>query len=492
MQPQHENKDAASPRKNVLNLSIKNFMSVKDAKLELGKITQIVGGNSQGKTTLIKAIQTAIKGSSDTSLITNGEDRMEIILELPDETHIRRTMTSKGGKNVTVDRGGFVMKAPQAYLEELFDYKAFNPLDIISSDNCKEAILKAIDIKITPELLAERLGITVDKLPPQIDYSRHGIEVMDVIYNYIYTRRAEANKDALNKKNKWTVNKDALTPIEEPTSSRAAIDAQAFELGKKKQSAEGQLAIAKTAHENNEKALKRVQTYETEISKINLEIANVESEYQEALKKLAHEKEVKLKGLETRLDSGKQYLTVAKEEVKEALPNLDAFKEEISGIEREILDLAVESEKLKTWEAAQNSVKMVSDLENEFKAAEQFAEGLTSQLEKFSTIKDELMASAEMPVEGMSFVDGQFYVDKNVINNLSASQKMKLSLGVARKHAKAIKIIFVDGIEILDAEQTKLFMEEIQKDDFHYVTTSCREPVEGVGTVVTMKNGAMQ
>lgn len=127
MQPQHENKDAASPRKNVLNLSIKNFMSVKDAKLELGKITQIVGGNSQGKTTLIKAIQTAIKGSSDTSLITNGEDRMEIILELPDETHIRRTMTSKGGKNVTVDRGGFVMKAPQAYLEELFDYKAFNP-----------------------------------------------------------------------------------------------------------------------------------------------------------------------------------------------------------------------------------------------------------------------------------------------------------------------------------------------------------------------------
>ena len=95
MQPQHENKDAASPRKNVLNLSIKNFMSVKDAKLELGKITQIVGGNSQGKTTLIKAIQTAIKGSSDTSLITHGEDRMEIILELPDETHIRRAMTAR-------------------------------------------------------------------------------------------------------------------------------------------------------------------------------------------------------------------------------------------------------------------------------------------------------------------------------------------------------------------------------------------------------------
>lgn len=503
MQPNHENKSLnVVPPKNVLTLSIKNFMQIREAKLELGKITQITGQNSQGKTSIIKAIQTAIKGSTDTSLITHGEERMEVVLELPDETHIRRTLNQKGNSSVSVDRGDFSVKAPQGYLAELFDYNGFNPIELLDSKGRNEAILKAIDIKITPELLAEKLGVEVKDLP-DLDYSQHGLKVLDSAYRYKYQRRKEANADALAKKNKWSVNKEGLVIVEKPELDREKIAEQVMALNDKKKDLEAKKTAAKVAVDKNQKVETDISQWEQKKIELAAEADKLEADHDANLKKAAAEYERKVQELNsarsnaatrisTKIEEADNWIKELKEQHYEAMLDPNGFDAEIAEVANSIKSFDVEIEKIKTFEAAAASVKMVEDLEAEYKNAEDFASKLTNQLEQFEAIKAEILATAEMPIDGLTMQDGQFLVNGVAIENLSASQTMKLAVGIARKHAKKTKIICCDGLELLDEANYKAFMEEIQKDDFHYVITTCRGGDPAYGQVLEMKSGSVQ
>jgi energy-coupling factor transporter ATP-binding protein EcfA2 len=178
----------------VVKLQIKNFLSISDMLVKPGQINQIVGANNQGKTTVIKAIEFAVKGSSDGSLVKFGEESAEVIVELADQTTIRRKLSSEGKQTVDVKKDGFKAPSPQAYLDALFEHSAFNPLDLLDPKRRNDAILASIEIKLDETRLRAELGVSDLPMPP-LDYTVHGLKVIDQAHKYFYQRRAEANKD---------------------------------------------------------------------------------------------------------------------------------------------------------------------------------------------------------------------------------------------------------------------------------------------------------
>ncbi len=463
---------------NIVKLTIKNFLSIADAEIKPGKVNQVVGKNNQGKTTVLKAIEFAIAGNTDPALVKFGEDSAEVIIELADGATIRRRINAAGKQTVEVKKDGFKSQAPQAYLEELFAASAFNPLQLLDSKGRAEAILKSVDIKVTAQQLADELGVTLDKLPP-LDCDQHGLKVIDQCYKYFYSRRAEANKDAKDKQKRYETYKADLPSEPDGELGARAETLAAIEQNKKWQGdIEKQLAVLDVKYAELTKATARVSAYESELDNIDKQIVIKQNELDE---------------LARRRDRGTNIIIEARKEVPTDLPDKTMLEKELAGCYNRLSDLSTQIAKHDAKDAVSKQHLMVNDLFAEYEKSQSFATTLDKHVELLGgEIKKKVMATAEMPVEGLEYENGEFKINGVPVDNLSSSHALKLAIGVARKLAKKTKLICIDGAELLDTDNYKTLREEIQSDDYTYFLTKVDEPFnEPKDTVIRMENGAV-
>jgi hypothetical protein len=104
------------------------------------------------------------------------------------------------------------------------------------------------------------------------------------------------------------------------------------------------------------------------------------------------------------------------------------------------------------------------------------------------------MQKAELPVTGLEFKDGEFYLDGSSIDNLSSSKLLKLSIAIARNLAGKAKIICIDGAELLDETTYAEFRKEIDNDGYTYFITRVGKPFSNsqTDTVVEMEKGSIK
>lgn len=460
----------------VTSLRIKNFLSIGDVEIRPGRITQITGQNNQGKTSIIKALDFAVHGSNDPSVVKIGEDAAEVLVELSDNTSIRRRLSSEGRQSVSVERDGMKAKAPQALLDALFDPSSFNPLELLTAKNRTEAILRSIDLKVTASQLAEDLKVEVEHLPP-LDFDQHGLKIIEQARMFFYQRRAEANRDADTKAARLATYKKDLTPMPPlPEMNRMDLQVRKNGISAAIKEAEEMARSINRQHVDAEKARQKVTQYVNEATKIDEFIQELERNLQAA---------------RARRETAQSFIMKAEAEVPKDLPTTAAQEEAIAVGRAEIqkVDLVV-----KDWDAIDQIAKqheMIKTVETEARSAALFAEALTQKVDALhGPIRKKLMESAEMPIKGLEYVEGVFTVDGIAVDNLSTSAALKLAIAVARKVAKKMKIICIDGAEQLDEANWKLLCEEIHGDGFMYVVTRVGEAMPG-GQVVKMDHGAV-
>lgn len=463
---------------NIQKLVIKNFRAIGELEITPGQVNQIVGDNNNGKTTIIKALEVAFNGSTDGSLVKNGEEAAELQVELTDGTKIRRRITRDGKQNLTVDRDGMKPTSPQSYLDILFDHAAFNPLELLDPKGRNEAILKAIDLKVDEKMLAEELKLQDPKALPPLDYSQHGLKVVDQCHKYFYQRRAEANKDADNKKKRWeTYQKDLpeLAPILDSDNVRKQIGL----LEQNISAAKVDLTRIESTHHLAKKASERVVRYEAEMVKIDQDFEREKKEHAERVAELnafIKEADTELKAVTevcwARKEAGTKALDEAKRDIPGTLEDLTPLQEQIKfseGLINQHRQTLVEIDKAL---AVKKQHDMVADMEKSYKEAQAFAAMLDVYVGALSgPVKKKLMAAAEMPVVGLEYRDGMFYVEGISVDNLSSSKAMQLAVAVARKLAKKTKIICIDGAELFDDSTWLAFRKEIENDGFTYFVT---------------------
>lgn len=453
---------------NIVSLQIKNFMSISDVEVKPGKVTQIVGNNNQGKSSVLKALEFAIKGSSDATLIHHGVSEAEVIVELSDSTSIRRKINEEGKQTLEVKKDGFKAPSPQTYLDGLFKSSLFNPIELLDEKKRTEALLTAIEIKLTPEILSERIGVKTEDLPP-LNYSDHGLSVIDQAHKFYYQRRAEANRDLDNKKRKLDQYSDSI-----PKESQTFIPLE----------------------EANAKLNELLVTHESISQKMNKEF-NTETmrrgieERIEQLKVSISNKRKEIGQIENEIVSIENSIIELTGRFPESSNKLPELTEQMKICENSINQAKIEVEKSRAGESIKKQELMVKAIESEYLEAKTLTERLTEIVNKLRTgLKKELVAESDLPVKGLSYDGDEFYLDGSSINNLSSSKAMVLAVGIARKLSKKVKLICLDGAERLDEETYKGLREEIKDDGFSYFVTKVGDSFKYDGDgVVKMETG---
>ncbi len=450
----------------IVILKIKNFLSIADADIDpKGKqVVQIVGRNNEGKTSILKAIRFAIKGSAEDSLVKFDQDAAIVDVEIDDSTLIKRRINSDGRQSLDVSKDGFKAKAPQSLLDTLFDQSSFNPLELLNPKARTDAILNSIDLKIDESKLKSEV---LSELPP-LDYTQHGLKVIDQCHRYFYQRRAEANKDTADKKNRFETYKADYKEPTPPFANREDIQKMIARIQDKIKATESSIQAIERRHEDAKKATDRLNKYCAELEKIDFEIESLTRAY-----------ETNLKALKARKDQGEKFTAQAKEEVPGVLESPEPHKVALQELKIELQKTETMTAEVDAYEAVLKQKDMITGMEVEYKKASEFAEDLNKKVEALGgPIKQKLMAEVEMPVPGLEYRNGEFLVDNVPVDNLSSSKAIRLALGIARKHAKKVKIICIDGAEALDEETFKAFSEEIKGDGFTYFLTKVGEPFD--------------
>jgi energy-coupling factor transporter ATP-binding protein EcfA2 len=458
---------------NIVSLKIKNFLSIADVEIKPGQINQIVGQNNQGKTTVIKAIQFAAKGGTDPNLVKFGTEAAEVVIELDDQTVIRRRLSAEGKQSVDIKKDGFKAPTPQAYLDALFEDSGFNPLDLLDPKKRNDAILASIPIKVDEARLQSELNDSpYIKTPmPPLDYTLHGLKVIDHCHRYFYQRRAEANKDASDKKKRWETYQADLPKEDSGPLTRAQVQTELDAAKSAHDQAVSALALVTQRHEDARRAQDRLNKYCKTIDEIDAEIAK----------------------LQARREEGMKFVDQAKKEVPEALEDQRPHAQKCEDLLIEVERVKGRFAEVEKFESVGKQRAMVANMKQEWEGAQKVADGLTDRVEKLSgPLKAKLMGEAEMPITGLEYKEGGFLVDGTPVDNLSSSKALKLAVGVARKLSKKTKLICIDGAELLDTDSYKTLIEEINGDGFTYFITRVGAVNHPDHKVFEMKEGAVR
>jgi exonuclease SbcC len=465
----------------IVKLQIKNFLSISEAEIAPGSVNQIVGANNQGKTSVLKALEAGLCGSTDGSLVKRGETEAEIIVEFDDQTTVRRRIKADGKQALTVKRGDLTAQQPQAFIDRLFGEGVFNPLELLDPKKRTEILLGAIPIKLSEEKVLAFVGSSPVAMPP-LDYAQHGLKVAEQAHKYFYQRRAEANKDAKMKDDIARVKASELPPLPALSlkESEADIQERNFVL-KQKIAGEQRKANVQREHEALiERVEEEILREDQAINELKRDIAALEARIFEmrksidAKQKAVAEKDNRLAELRAApAAQGPDQSAIAKwnEEIQAGLEELQRRAD------RRVLE---------------QRHAQVDELKSTAKNAQKFADDLDAVVTKLSTYGSDLLSKAEMPIAGLEYKDGDFMLDGVKIENLSSSAAVRLAVAIARAVAGPSKLICLDGAEALDETTFAVLRREIQDDGFQYFLTKVGDAfaTEADDRVIEMRAGA--
>lgn len=409
----------------ITRIGIHNFLKLKDVEFNPSQTNVIVGRNRQGKTSILKAIKTALTGDADSTSIRIGESKAEITLDVGD-LMIKRTITEKGNYLDISNKDGMKMPSPASYLSGLIGSFSFNPIEFFDKKPAdrKKYLLNAITLTITPE----ELGAYTGELVNGLDYSAHALEVVEQARKYYYDKRTVANAEKV-KKQKSLLDLTSKIPEgfnprdvteEQITKLREAIEKETSERQRK----EGDIKLRASLEQQEKDIASQIEALTARLKEVqSMIVSNAETQYEMS-------------------DD------VSFEAAKATLQTLES--------QREVIFTA----------------KRADEVRAELDAALGEAEKLDMIVKRLTKeVPEDLIKKAQLPVDGLSISGDDILVNGVSIDNLSSSEQIRFGLQIARALNGEFKVLCVDGLELLDREAFTFFLNEIKDDDFQYFVT---------------------
>lgn len=409
----------------ITKLTIHNFLKLKDIEMNPSETNVIVGKNKQGKTSVLKAIRAAFTGDADSTSIRVGEHKAEITVEL-DDINIRRTFTEKGTMLDVTNKEGLKYPAPQKFLDGILGTFSFNPIEFFDKKpvDRKKYLLNAIKLTITQDELANYTG----ELLAGLDYDAHALEVVEQARKWYYDKRTVANAE-VSKKQK--VLQELVEKIPEGFNAKAVSEEEISKLRDAIQQDEQEKIKAEANATRLRDMQKREEEIKIQISQLESDLLNLQSEI--------------LTVAEARFDFSDDMALGA---ARDTLAKLEG--------QREFGFIA----------------KRADEVRDELTTAMHDAEKLDGVVKALTKeVPQDLIAKAQLPVDGLTIEGDDIFVNGVNIDNLSSSEQLKFGLQVVRALNGDFKVICVDGIESLDKESFEFFLKEIEADEYQYFVT---------------------
>ncbi len=479
---------------NISLLKFKNCLGLKALEFMPGKITLIEGAEGTGKTSILETIQRYFWNKSERANFVYSEDgtpadKAEIYIDLDDGTKMKKYL-NKESKVTTanIDKGGLSPSNPESFLKALVSERQLNPILLISmpDDKLSDLILSLIPIKVTPENLKEWLL----EIPPFIDCDRHGLQVCKDVVDLYYNKRTEVNRYINGSKGEKggapipglrsiiQNMRDSLPKDYDPEAWRNVSLTEKYDAIKAANKVNEDRRVHQTTVDGKEKTLEGLG------NQAKIAIADVKQESADS-KKATEDEITELKRQITALENElSQADAVCAEKVKATTAHYkglaDVVEENAEESEKYLTEHpAIDIEPLETAhkeaEEMKSFIRSADDLkvkEKELADKEIESQKLTDKIEYMRTKPQMLLASAKMPVEGIS-VDGQgnVLVNERPIINLSGGERIRFVMNIVRATAGELKIILIDGFEKLSPKGQEEFIKECSGDGFQYIIT---------------------
>ncbi len=403
-----------------------------------GNLVQITGKNGHGKTSVLDSIWWALAGTKhiQSDPIRKGEDKARIMLDLGEIIVTRTFKTSKKGgvtSSISVENAeGAKFGSPQTMLDELLDQLSFDPLAFSRMDSKGQ-----FD--------------TLRQFVPDVDFDQ-----IEEDNKFDYGKRTDINRRAKEARMLADeIEVPAGLPDERIEDSRLVDE------------------IEKAGNSNA--SIERMKA-----AKLTLQNAADQRKYEA---NHLHRTSAHLR----------EEANTADEAASKALNSAAQFEKQIDEAPPlpELIDISELREKIRN---AGLINKQIEDRERKKKLLQESvrlemeSDSLTEALEKREQKKRDAVAGAKLPVEGISFGDGEILLNDVHFEQASDAEQLRASIAMAMATNPQLRVIRVRDGSLLDEDSMKMLEEMANGQDFQVWI----ERVDGSGkTGFVLEDGSL-
>ncbi len=395
----------------VAALRVRNILGIEQAEIRPGRVTLIEGANGKGKTSLLEAFRSVLSGGHDATLLRKGHSEGEIVMVLDDGQEIRRDVNeARSSVTITHPELGEIRK-PRTVIDRLVDSFALNPVDFLTAkkETRLQLLLAAIPLKVSPRDLSATMKLT--SLQPS--FEAHALPVLSLLEKDIYDQRTGVNRVAKEQRTTAKEMEKAL-PVEVSGANPAATLAE--------------------LRQDQSTFLKGVAAASQKIR----DLADVDIETAQA----KCEREIE----QARATLAERRRTIEADQARAQSDHAASVRDQDRFFVESIATLeAAASAHVRTKTTREHLQKLAASAEK----AEAKSQQLTDALAEIEEVRGALVE--ELPIKGLSIVDGEIQIDGISFDRLNESRRVRLACEVAMMRAGALPLLAVDGIERLDA-----------------------------------------
>lgn len=409
----------------ISRIRINNILGIDELEFEPGSLTEVTGKNGGGKTSVLEAIRSVIRGGHDATLLRRGADEGEVVLVLDNDMTITKRVTA-AKSDLSIERDGMKAQRPAETIKALADLLSVNPIDFLraSKKDRVNVLLEAMPMPADLEKLSELTGSETNWLE-----DLHALDAIAQLHKQIYDERTGVNRSAKDKQATIRQLRDTLPDDD------AADDASDLE------GLRGQL---------REMEARRDQ----ELGRITTKLDGLRKEHEENMEELRQqmdEERARFNDLERKAGAQKQ-------------KTLDSFHRDRAGVAERISAAEAIQDQVSKAEATREAI---ATMKNDVDALTAESETKTAAIEALEKHKAELLSS--LPIPGLEVRDGEIFRDDVPFDRLNTASQVQIAVEVAKLRAGKLGLVCVDGIELLDSDSYAEFKRQAADSDLQMV-----------------------
>ena len=461
----------------ITKIRIKNLFGIKELELD-GSSVELTGPNGVGKSSVIDAIRYALTNKSTRDyIIRDGETEGEILIETDTGVAINRKKRTTQADFKSVKEGRNIITSPESFLQTLFSELQINPVEftMMSKKEQNKIILDLISFEWDLNWIREKFG----EIPEDVDYDQNILQVLYDIQSesgHYFTTRQSINREIKTKnaqlqgfgeslpasfdsKHWETYDLSAkyreLTDAERHNGeiSRAQAFNDSYEGKMRGLEADREIAIA-----NHRKAIEaeRSRILAT-IAKMTAEIRALEDKLSTLDSTLADKAAIEQAEYERKVAKLQSDIGIAVEYMNRTPIDTGALKEEIAYAEKMRMLLP-------------DYRRMVA-LQEEVSQLEAESEELTEKIQLARDLPGEILATATIPIEGLTVKDGIPFIKGMPVSNLSEGEQLDLCIDVALSKKSGLQLVLIDGIEKLSESNRNRVYQKCKENGIQFIAT---------------------
>lgn len=374
----------------------------------------LAGNNGEGKTSVLDAMMWALGGAITVAKdpIRHGQTKATTEVDLGGVI-ARRTITNRGQSLELKRADGKDIEQPQTFLDNLLGRLTFDPLDFsrMAPGKRLQTLLSLVPLSIDLDQIADQRKVLFDK--------RHDLKAL--------------HRDRIGQLREPEPDADLPTEL---------IDVSA--LVEEKNVLESQKTENQRIRSAANVALHLKEKYDQELGELTVTELAMRKRHGEELAELERRHHVESSAMTATLAEKRELVVgqtrLAEDSEKEVLALVDP---DTSTIDAEISAASEINRKIESGQRWREAAVKIKGLEKEI-------DTYSEQIEAIDHQKEEALAAAKFPVDGLSFADGDVMFNGVLFDQLSSSEQLRVSLAMAMAMNPRLRVIRITDGSLLD------------------------------------------